>query len=54
MGQKIERYAGQKQRDRKMNQHHVLGMLCENYRFQVKGMQGRFPHCTMTLPVIFG
>jgi hypothetical protein len=42
LGEKIKRYASDEQRDREVNQYHVLHMLCENYRFQVKGMQGCF------------
>ena len=35
-GNKIKHHCNQKQRDGKMDQHHMLGMFCEQGRFQIE------------------
>jgi len=37
---KIKEHADDKQRDREVDQHDVLRMLCENHSFYVERMQG--------------
>ena len=58
----VERHGGDEQRNREVNQHHMLCVFGEKHSFDVEGIDahrftvglGEGPHCTTTLPVIFG